>query len=423
MADTVTEVTTQSYGSRVKNSCSGLCWGPVMILAGIVLLVWNEANAVAHHRSLDQGESNTISVLNITSIDTANEGKLIHVSGAATTSASIQDDVFGVAAPGGEFYIKLQRSSMMYQWTESSQSQTETNLGGSTTTTTTYTYEKQWMSTLVSSTSFNKPQGHENPTVFPYPADTFTASPINFGAYVLPEAIVDSMSWLSNYDGPLNVSQIPDAKLRNQTTVISGPAFYVGNNSANPQVGDTQVSFTVLKAPQTMSIVAVQIGNTFAPYTAKAGRSILLVQPGVKTQAQMYEEAHDNVTTVAWVLRFVGFLVIWFGLIQIMGPLTTMADVVPFCGNMLETITCWVLLPVALFISLFFISLAWLAVRPLLLIPILAVVGGAGYLLHRHNKQKGSDKNTRELPEEDLEKPSKKEEEPDVQVVEGDEKV
>lgn len=401
----MTEVTTQSYFSRVKNSCSGLCLGPLLILAGIVLLIWNESNAVAHHRSLDQGESSTLSVLGISSIDAANEGKLVHVSGVVTTNVSIRDDLFGVEAPPDETFIKLRRSSTMYQWTETSQSKTETNTGGSTTTTTTYSYEKKWVNSLVPSSSFNKQEGHENPTTFPYASELFTADPTYFGAFLLPETIVDRMTWLSNYDGQLNASEIPDATLRNKTSVISGPSFYIGENSGSPQIGDIQVSFSVLKAPQTLSIIAMQQGNTFAPWRAKAGRSILLVQSGVKTQEEMYEDAHDNVTTIAWVLRFVGFLVIWFGLVQIMEPLTTVADVIPFCGNLLDTISCWVMFFVALFISLFVISLAWLAVRPLFSIPILLVLGGTFYYIRRRNKQKKDEKSKEELPITAPEKP------------------
>ena len=49
-----TEVTTNSYGSRVKNAFGGIFTGIIMFIAGTILLWWNEGNVVKEHAALNE---------------------------------------------------------------------------------------------------------------------------------------------------------------------------------------------------------------------------------------------------------------------------------------------------------------------------------------------------------------------------------
>ena len=71
-------------------------------------------------------------------VNAANEGKLVHVSGAVKTGDPISDDELGVQAQA----VKLVRTVEMYQWKEDEKSEERKKLGGGTETTKTYTYEK-----------------------------------------------------------------------------------------------------------------------------------------------------------------------------------------------------------------------------------------------------------------------------------------
>jgi hypothetical protein len=48
------------------------------------------------------------------SVDPANEGKLVHLTAKAVTDETLADDMFGVSANA----IKLRRNVEMYQWKE-----------------------------------------------------------------------------------------------------------------------------------------------------------------------------------------------------------------------------------------------------------------------------------------------------------------
>ena len=47
-------------------------------------------------------------------VDTANDGKLVHLTGLATTEDVLEDNDFGISANA----IKLKRAVQMYQWKE-----------------------------------------------------------------------------------------------------------------------------------------------------------------------------------------------------------------------------------------------------------------------------------------------------------------
>lgn len=177
----VEEVTTESWGSRLGGSFKGVITGGVLFLAGIPLLFWNEGRAVKTTKALEEGESVCVSVPNVDSVDPANEGKLIHATGNATTEEVLTDDQFPCLSRKA---IKLSRKVEYYQWVETSHTREEKQMGGSVKKITTYSYNKKWVSSPVNSGSFKEP-GHDN-TVF-YSAEDAKqqAQNVNFGAFTL----------------------------------------------------------------------------------------------------------------------------------------------------------------------------------------------------------------------------------------------
>jgi hypothetical protein len=385
-----TEVTHQSYFERLGNSVKGMAFGLLLVMGAIALLVWNEGNAVAEHRALDEGNDVVVSLPTISTVDPSYQGKLVHLVGSVETQDKLQDDLFGVTP--SNYVLKMQRSVEMYQWVEHSQTQTKKNTGGSTTTTTTYTYNLEWKSDLINSNSFmEKSSNRQNPTSFRYQRASFTADPITLGAFTLSDAAINRMNWFTKYTEPLSVKNITDGGLRNATKVTSDNGFYIGKNALAPAVGDMRVSYQVVNSV-TVSVVAQQVGDGFlSAYPTNAGRSILLLERGAFSSDAMFEEAHDDTTTLAWVLRFVGFLMMYIGFLMIVQPLSTLADVLPFLGNLVGGTLACMLFPVALSFSLIIIALAWIAYRPVVAICILLGVGGVsfGYYYYFVRPQQG----------------------------------
>jgi hypothetical protein len=105
----------------------------------------------------------------------------------------------------------------------------------------------------------------------------------------------------------------------------------------------------------------------------------------------MFQSAMRSNTILTWVLRLVGFLVMMIGLNMVLKPLSVVADVIPFVGNIVGAGTGLIAFLVAAVVSLLTIAVAWLFYRPLLGIAILAVVAalvvGIWMLLGRAKKR------------------------------------
>ena len=91
--------------------------GIILFLIGIGVTAWNEGRAVKTAQGLAEGSSAVVSV-NSATVESANEGKLVHLSGLATTTETLRDDIFGLEATA----LRLKRNVEMLQWKEKSSS-------------------------------------------------------------------------------------------------------------------------------------------------------------------------------------------------------------------------------------------------------------------------------------------------------------
>jgi hypothetical protein len=267
----------------------------------------------------------------------------------------------------------------MYQWKENEKTEKRKKLGGGEETVTTYTYEKNWSHDPIESSSFHESSGHENPGSFPIQANTVVADPVHVGAFTLSNEQLDQLS-----DGkPLGVTEamlqeVPEP-LGPQLKVSDG-RFYLGENPGSPQVGDVRISFEVVN-PATVSLVGVQTGETFAPYQAQAGDSILLVEEGNHTADEMFKAAQSANTVLTWIVRAGGVLMMFIGLLAVFKPISVFADVVPLVGTMLGAGLGVFSFLVAAALSFLTIAVAWIFYRPLLGIVLLALALGGLLLL------------------------------------------
>jgi hypothetical protein len=166
---------------------------------------------------------------------------------------------------------------------------------------------------------------------------------------------------------------------------VSAGEFFFGANPAAPAIGDTKVRFEVVK-PRAISIIALQQGQTFAPYQAKAGDTILLVSSGTHSGAEMFKEAQDANTLMTWLLRGGGFLLMMIGLVLIFNPIATFGKVVPLVGTMLGAGIGVFAFVLSLALSSLTIAAAWVAYRPVLGISLLVVAIGSLVFLSKRGK-------------------------------------
>jgi hypothetical protein len=359
MADSFTEVSSQSWFSRLIGSIVGIGVGFVLFLLAIALLWWNEGNSLETAKSLKEGAAAVVDIAP-DKVDPANEGRLVHVTGKAVTDSEVGDDEFAVSAKA----LRLTRNVEMYQWTEKESSEEHKKLGGGTETVTTYTYSKNWADSPIESANFKHPEGHENPAEMLADSVTFTARDVTLGAFTLPDGIVDKMTG----DKPIAPKPADFAALSNELKEkgrLTTSGYYFGNDPVKPAIGDTRVTFTVLE-PGVFSILAQQTGLTFQPYATRAGKEIERVESGSMSAPLMFKHAQDENRVFTWLLRLAGFVLMFIGFALIFKPLSVIMDVLPFLGDLVGAGTGLVAFVLALVGSLVVIALAWLAVRPLL---------------------------------------------------------
>ncbi len=364
--DSFTESTTQSWGSRIGGSFKGILFGILLIIISIPLLWWNEGRTVERYRALEEGRGQVMSV-GSDSVDPANDGKLIHTSGTATTEETLSDTEFGISKQA----LQLRRQVEMYQWKETKKTKKEKNLGGSETTKTTYSYSREWSSSHIDSGSFRKSEGHKNPASMPYESNSTTTTQARLGAFRLSQSQVNRLSHYE--DIPLQGMAFNQLQQPHQ---IRGNEIYMGEDPNSPQVGDTRIRFQQMTSAP-MSIVARQANGGFAEFQASNGGTILLIENGQQTAEQMFQSAQQTNTLIAWGVRIGGFLLMFIGFRLVLAPLSVLADVVPFIGNIIGFGTGMIAFLIALPLSLIIIALAWVFYRPLLAGGILVVAIGS----------------------------------------------
>ena len=371
--DSFTEVTNQSWFSRLGNAFKGIIFGLIFVAISFPLLFWNEGRAVKRYKTLKEGGGAVISI-SADKVAPGHQGKLIHTSGIATTDETLTDPIFGVSSQA----IKLQRTVEMYQWKEESQSTEKKKLGGGTETTTTYTYNKTWSENSINSGNFKQQQGHENPGQMQYHSDEQLAETVTIGAFNLPPTLVRKINDYSQVTLGSNYN-LPEA-LSQKGRVVSN-TIYIGNDPAAQQVGDIRVSFKEIK-PLTISMIASQVNNTFEPYNAKAGGTIELLVSGVQSADAMIQKAQKDNTIFTWLLRAAGYLVMFIGFAMILAPLSVIADIVPIFGTIIAAGTGFISALIAGFLTFLTIAIAWIFYRPILGIILIIAAGAIGFFLY-----------------------------------------
>ena len=409
---TVTKTT--SWFERLGNSFKGIIVGIVLFIAGSILLWWNEGNFVKTYKALEEAQGVTVELENIDTVDTSRNDALIHAIGTAVTEDILSDPILGISVNA----IRLNRNVKYYQWIEDSKSEKKQNLGGSEETTTTYSYRKDWVTSPVDSSRFHD-TSHEN-TVLVRNVEKFSvqAKNVAFGAYRLPDFLINSIGGSESLTIELSDEVITklnqqmaspdslpippptpapaeqdateesaqgtfafdkeDSEEQNSTPPtfpwvhVEGNTVYLGLSKAQPQVGDVEISFEWTKPNNEVSIIAKLVGSSFERYISKNKKEIAMLWVGSHSAESMYGSAHASNTMWTWILRFVGVFLICIGLGMIVAPLSVFASVVPLLGKIVGFGTGLFSMFFGTAWSLVIIALAWLFYRPLIGIILLA---------------------------------------------------
>ena len=425
-----TETTSTSFFSRLGNSFSGIGMGIALVIAGTVLLWWNEGDFVTTRDALNETQAQTQIVGEAANLGPSFSGKVVHVTGFADTKQTLNDSEFGVSQNA----IALVRRVEYYQWIETSKQQKRQKLGGGEETVTIYDYHTEWVTDPVSSSAFHDPAARSGKVNYTYlqTKDRVTrATEVTFGPAKLPDFLISSISGEKSFDiqmsqeaktaisqniyrafpelRPVAIAPVSNAQssldqsvaqasstqnspvapaqtVENKAAVVqmvsnalapaaggevvhvNGNTIYIGLAPGAPKVGDVRITYHAIY-PGDISIIAKYNGRTFEKVYASNGKTVSRLNMGVVSADAMFGKAHSSNSTWTWILRVVGTFLVIGGLKAIVAPLTVLASVIPLLGTIVGAGTGIVCTLLGLAWSLIIISIAWLRFRP--------VVGGA----------------------------------------------
>ena len=415
----VRDVEKVSWAKRLGGSLKGVLAGIVLFIAGFPVLFWNESRSVATAKRLDEGAGAVVSVP-ADKVEAANEGKLVHVSGRAATDETLADAQFGVSANA----IRLARKVEVYQWVEHSDTK-RVKEGDKEKDVTTYSYTQEWCEKPVDSGRFHDRGFVNPPAALPFSDREVLASKVALGAFTLSAADVKRISGEVPFEFPVDYKvpeTIAGGQFLNGTVyipaaeVVPAPAVPAPAVSApaapapaatpaatnavaevaaaatnavaqavaqaaparavaqQPKTGDIRVTFTVV--PQhDISVVERQTGSTLAPWTASDGKDISMLVNGLRTAEQMFASAKSANKTFTWIIRLIGFLLMFAGVKMVLGPFVTLVDVIPILNGLVAMGVSLVAFLVAAAFSLLTIAVSWIAVRPVLGVTLLVAAG------------------------------------------------
>jgi hypothetical protein len=386
MADTFTTVSSTSFFGRIRDALIGFIVGPLLIIGAVILIFWNESHSVRVIKSLKEGAAK---VVEADDFDDDNDGGLVHVTGDTTSDQTLRDPVFGVTSPG----IRLNRNVRVYAWTEKESSSSSTGATGTKTTKKTYTYEKKWVSSLPNSNHFKQAEGHENPTELKYKSASFQADKVALGDYRLDPELVGKLSNDKTVSLDKDSLKLPDG------AQVSGDTIYIGADPENnPAVGDLRITETVVPTGPVSVVAGQGPKERLAPFETKAGESIGLIETGTKSAAELFSNARSANRTFTWVARLGGFLLLLFGFLLFLSPLSTMSSIVPLLGGIFEAGMFLVSLLGAVVVWALLVAAAWMVARPLIGGAMFVLAAGGAYLLIHHIRKGAAQRRAQAAP-------------------------
>ncbi|MDG2212617.1 MAG: TMEM43 family protein, partial [Verrucomicrobiota bacterium] len=286
-------------------------------------------------------------------VEKANEGKLVHVSGMATSQETLADPRFETISVTNS--LKLERRVEMYQWKETrNDSGTE--------------YDEVWSQKVIDSSKFRK-AGHDNPGSMPVKGWKKYARNPKLDDFKITKSLINKMG---------NGQEItPKTTVGLEGSRIVGNELYHGSNPSykggvfnSADIGDIRISFHVHR-PGEITVIAKQSGDTLNAYTTSNGETLELVANGRVRAEKMFGHARTLKSIMTWFVRFI-IWVFLFVIICITFRLSSeLINTIPLLGDLAKWGTILFSLVMAFSISALVISLTWISYRPLTSTPLL----------------------------------------------------
>jgi len=371
-----------------ENVKVGCIFGTILVLCGSALLFWNEGSAIKISMALEEG------LKYITVPDTIdvpidqNEDKLVLIGGNLAIKESLSDEAYGVSVNA----VKLKKIVEVYQWKETEHSSRRTVIDEHGKEVIeeekSYTYEKGWFDHHIDSTLFNRDYGYQNPPKSSWPADsdTKTTNVVKIGGFILGPELKDKMTDFS----PLRSEELPSSVWA--WVQLHDGIYYHSRNLWDPVIGDYRVKFLCAgRAGEPFTIVGKQAGGEVISYETVTGEKLLILQSGLKGAEEVFMAEHFTNRAWTWVIRFLGWLLIFCGMLLMTNFLEETLD--PVVKSLVTLGFANLSFSTSLSASLTIIGLGWVSHHPSLgfFLLLLGILPYCAKMFVTHEDQKRSD--------------------------------
>lgn len=294
----------------------------------------------------------------------------------------------------------LRVKAEMYQCVEISHSETKKDkVGGGTTTITTYTYQTEWKSEPVSSAAFHEKGsdnfrqncGTENPA---WPREV-PRTGSQYAQTVTVGAVKTSLTQSIPLDTPITNVAAPYQWSKSSSTFTSSKWRQASNG-----IGNVQVSFygNDWANPQA-TLLGMNANGRITAWTAPdswlcSGFQMTELRMGTFSKDQLFDVLEKEHYTTTWIIRIVGFALLWLAFSLLFGPLEVLADCIPCIGpclgDSIAAVTCCIsCLPATACCSLV-VGVVWVVMRPLVGVPLLLLSAAVvvGFIIFKMNAKK-----------------------------------
>lgn len=267
------------------------------------MLWWSEDQAVRFRHLSARALSEAVEMTDISKIDPALDGKLVHACGEPECQTELEDPLLGLRVKA----LTYNRRVQYYQLTESKHTRTtDEDLSEDY-----YTYDKIWTNSPVPSGGFHDfyYKSQAKPPVTTVKNLKQQAQNASFGAYRLPASLMDS------YEGSAAVSFDLSEETKNrlaQELKVSAKllhktdsGIYIGANPGDPALGD--VSITLACAPVSeISLIAAVKGDSLERFRDSSEPDdvyLSKIMPGRVSLEEMIEEINRDEAFFDWLMR------------------------------------------------------------------------------------------------------------------------
>jgi uncharacterized membrane protein (DUF485 family) len=105
--------------------------------------------------------------------------------------------------------------------------------------------------------------------------------------------------------------------------------IYMGQNPASPQPGDIRISYKALRSSDKGILFGEAEEGKITKYKTKKGNELFRYFADANSKNQAVDILDKEHRVISWILRIVGFLLMFIGLMAMSGPITKFLSVIP----------------------------------------------------------------------------------------------